>query len=67
MSRRRRAGNYLAHDTRMMPIRARSKGAADVRVRVHIVETMKRRLASGEIGNDSFRLADRLIDLLIER
>lgn len=36
-------------------------------VRTEVVEAMKQKLAAGEIGNDSGRLADRLIDDLLKR
>ena len=67
MSKRRRAGNDLSHDTRTMSIRARAKGNGELRVRMDVVEAMKRKLAAGEIGNNSIRLADRLIDILLHR
>ena len=36
-------------------------------VRTDVVEAMKKKLAAGEIGNDSARLADRMIDDLLKR
>jgi anti-sigma28 factor (negative regulator of flagellin synthesis) len=36
-------------------------------VRVDVVEAMKRKLAAGEIGNDSGRLADCLIEALLRK
>jgi len=36
-------------------------------VRADVVEAMKVKLAAGEIGTDSGRLADRIIDDLLER
>ena len=36
-------------------------------VRADVVEAMKVKLAAGEIGNDSGRLADRIIDDLLQR
>jgi anti-sigma28 factor (negative regulator of flagellin synthesis) len=36
-------------------------------VRTELVEQMKQKLAAGEIGNDSGRLADRMIDDLLKR
>jgi len=36
-------------------------------VRTDVVEAMKKKLAAGEIGNDSGRLADRMIDDLLKR
>ena len=35
-------------------------------VRADVVEAMKQKLAAGEIGNDSGRLADRIIDDLLK-
>jgi flagellar biosynthesis anti-sigma factor FlgM len=35
-------------------------------VRTDVVEAMKKKLAAGEIGNDSGRLADRIIDDLLK-
>jgi flagellar biosynthesis anti-sigma factor FlgM len=35
-------------------------------VRADVVEAMKKKLAAGEIGNDSGRLADRIIDDLLK-
>jgi flagellar biosynthesis anti-sigma factor FlgM len=35
-------------------------------VRADVVEAMKKKLAAGEIGNDSGRLADRMIDDLLK-
>jgi flagellar biosynthesis anti-sigma factor FlgM len=35
-------------------------------VRTELVEAMKRKLANGEVGNDAGRLADRVIDYLLE-
>ena len=36
-------------------------------VRTEVVEAMKLKLAAGEIGNDSGRLADRILDDLLKR
>ena len=36
-------------------------------VRADVVEAMKVKLAAGEIGNDSARLADRILDDLLKR
>jgi flagellar biosynthesis anti-sigma factor FlgM len=36
-------------------------------VRTDVVEAMKVKLAAGEIGNDSGRLADRMLDELLKR
>jgi flagellar biosynthesis anti-sigma factor FlgM len=36
-------------------------------VRTDVVEAMKQKLAAGEIGNDSGRLADRILDDLLKR
>jgi len=36
-------------------------------VRTEVVEEMKRKLAAGEIGKDSGRLADRILDDLLTR
>lgn len=36
-------------------------------VRADVVEAMKQKLAAGEIGTDSARLADRILDDLLER
>jgi anti-sigma28 factor (negative regulator of flagellin synthesis) len=36
-------------------------------VRTEVVEAMKRKLAAGEIGNDSGRLADCLIEALLKK
>jgi flagellar biosynthesis anti-sigma factor FlgM len=36
-------------------------------VRADVVEAMKLKLAAGEIGNDSARLADRILDDLLKR
>jgi flagellar biosynthesis anti-sigma factor FlgM len=36
-------------------------------VRTDVVEAMKKKLAAGEIGNDSGRLADRILDELTKR
>jgi flagellar biosynthesis anti-sigma factor FlgM len=41
--------------------------AAPSSVRTDVVEAMKQKLAAGKIGNDSGRLADRLIDDLLTR
>jgi hypothetical protein len=37
-----------------------------VPIRSDIVEAMKRKRAAGEVGNDSARLADRIIDGLLK-
>lgn len=36
-------------------------------VRTELVERMKQKLAAGEVGNDSGKLADRMIDDLLEK
>ncbi len=36
-------------------------------VRTELVERMKQKLAAGELGNDSGRLADRIIDDLLKK
>jgi hypothetical protein len=51
----------------MMVTRVRSKATDDVPIRIHLVEAMKRKLAAGEVGSDSGRLADRLVDLLFQQ
>ena len=56
----------LSSDARLMA--AALKATADAAsVRTDVVEAMKQKLAAGEIGNDSGRLADRLIDDLLKR
>lgn len=36
-------------------------------IRTDVVDAMKKKLAAGEIGNDSARLADRILDDLLKR
>lgn len=56
----------LSSDAQLMA--AALKATADAAsVRTDVVEAMKQKLAAGEIGNDSGRLADRLIDDLLKR
>jgi flagellar biosynthesis anti-sigma factor FlgM len=56
----------LSPDAKLM---AAALKAADgpAAVRTDVVEAMKQKLAAGEIGNDSGRLADRILDDLIQR
>ncbi len=56
----------LSSDAKLM---AAALKAADspAPVRSDVVEAMKQKLAAGEIGNDSGRLADRILDDLLER
>jgi len=56
----------LSQDVQL--VAAALKAASDApAVRTELVEDMKRKLAAGEIGADSGRLADRIIDDLLER
>jgi flagellar biosynthesis anti-sigma factor FlgM len=56
----------LSPDAQLMA--AALKATADTAsVRTDVVEAMKLKLAAGEIGNDSGRLADRIIDDLLKR
>ena len=43
------------------------KATDETSVRTEVVEQMKRKLAAGEVGNDSGRLADRILDDLLKR
>ena len=55
----------VSADAKLMA--AALKATAEVQpVRADVVEAMKQKLAAGEIGNDSGRLADRLIDDLLK-
>jgi flagellar biosynthesis anti-sigma factor FlgM len=56
----------LSSDAKLM---AAALKAADspAAVRTDVVEAMKQKLAAGEIGNDSGRLADRMLDDLLQR
>jgi flagellar biosynthesis anti-sigma factor FlgM len=56
----------LSSDAQLLAA-ALKQTAGTTPVRTELVEEMKRKLAAGEIGNDSGRLADRLIDDLLER
>jgi flagellar biosynthesis anti-sigma factor FlgM len=56
----------LSSDAKLLAsaLKASSEPSA---VRTDVVEAMKQKLAAGEIGNDSGRLADRILDDLLER
>ena len=55
----------VSSDARLMS--AALKAATEpTAVRTDVVERMKQKLAAGEIGNDSGRLADRIIDDLLK-
>ena len=56
----------LSADAKLM---AAALKAADepTAVRTDVVEAMKQKLAAGEIGNDSGRLADRILDDFLKR
>jgi len=47
-------------------VAAVKEASAPAPVRTELVEAMKQKLAAGEIGNDSGRLADRIIDDLLK-
>ena len=56
----------VSSDAKLMG--AALKAATDApAVRTELVEAMKQKLAAGEIGKDSGRLADRLIDDLLNK
>lgn len=56
----------LSSDAKLMAAALTAASAAPS-VRTDVVEAMKQKLAAGEVGNDSGRLADRLIDDLLSR
>ena len=56
----------LSSDAQLLAAALKATGEA-TSVRSDVVEAMKLKLAAGEIGNDSGRLADRIIDDLLKR
>lgn len=56
----------LSSDAQLLAAALKATNAATA-VRTDVVEAMKQKLAAGEIGNDSGRLADRIIDDLLKR
>ena len=56
----------LSSDAKLMAAALTAASAAPS-VRTDVVEAMKQKLAAGEVGTDSGRLADRLIDDLLSR
>lgn len=56
----------LSSDAQLMAAALKATANA-ASIRTDVVEAMKQKLAAGEIGNDSGRLADRLIDDLLKR
>ena len=56
----------LSSDAQLLAAALKATGEATA-VRTDVVEAMKQKLAAGEIGNDSGRLADRIIDDLLKR
>ena len=55
----------LSSDAKLLA--AALKATDETTVRTDVVEAMKQKLAAGEIGNDSGRLADRMLDDLLKR
>jgi flagellar biosynthesis anti-sigma factor FlgM len=56
----------LSSDAKLLAAALKATGETTA-VRTDVVEAMKVKLAAGEIGNDSGRLADRIIDDLLKR
>ena len=56
----------LSSDAQLLAAALKATGET-TSVRTDVVEAMKQKLAAGEIGNDSGRLADRIIDDLLKR
>ena len=56
----------LSSDAKLLAAALKASNEA-TSVRTELVEQMKQKLAAGEIGNDSGRLADRIIDDLLKR
>ena len=56
----------LSSDAQLLAAAVKATGEAPS-VRADVVEAMKQKLAAGEIGNDSARLADRMLDDLLKR
>ncbi len=59
----------LSSDARLLAAALKTADVETVRnepIRTELVEAMKAKLAAGKVGNDSARLADRIIDDLLK-